>query len=311
MKIELTKETKEIVHKSIDEKINYIYKERWMNYPHAQDIINTLEDILKYEQGKTRVTSVLLVGSSHNGKTSILQRLIELHPPYDYYATNPEKLTEDFFEKYTATGIPVHYVIAPGEPSETRLYSNILNSLNAPYRESDNVAKKQYLVEYYLSLLNVTMLVIDEIHNILSGSVARQKQILNAIKNLSNTLKIPIVLAGTKDALRVISTDAQISSRFRPLYLKKWKMDQNYINLLATILSTLPLEEDSDILNPKAAQEILNISEGYIGDILGLLRHTAVYALRNKKKFINLNDIKNCNYSSMANTNKIIALSDI
>ena len=311
MKIKLTNETQQILDCSIEERIAFISKEKWINYPLAQNIINELEDILKYEQDKTRVTSVLLVGSSHNGKTSILERLIELHPPYDYYATNPEKLTEQFFEKYNATGIPVHYIMAPGEPKETRLYSNILHSLNAPYRESDNVAKKQYLVEYYLKLLNVNMLIIDEIHNVLSGPVARQKQVLNAIKNLSNTLKIPIVLAGTKDALRVISTDTQISSRFRPLYLKKWKMNQDYVNLLATIISTLPLKEDSDILNPKTAQEILNISEGYIGDILGLIKKAAIYALRNQKEYIDFEDIRNCKYSSSLETNKVRDLSDI
>ena len=82
--------------------------------------------------------------------------------------------------------------------------------------------------QYYLDLLNVDMLIIDEIHNILSGSIAKQKQVLNAIKNLSNHLKIPIVLSGTKDALRAVSTDTQISSRFRPIYLKKWKMDKEF-----------------------------------------------------------------------------------
>lgn len=306
--IELTQETTAMLDKNLDDKIAYIAKENWINYPLAQSILKQLEDILTYEQGKDRVTSILLVGSSNNGKTSLLQRFTELHPPYDLFKTNPKKLTKEFFEKYHATGIPVKYIIAPSEPSETRLYSTILNSVNAPFRESDNTAKKQYLVEYYLEMLNINMLVIDEIHNILSGSVAKQKQMLNAIKNLSNNLKIPIILSGTKDALRTISTDTQISSRFRPVYLTKWKMDKDYVALLATILTTLPLKKESDILNPKTAQEILNISEGYIGDIVALLKKAAIYALQTNKEKITINEIRECGYISMDNVKKSISL---
>jgi len=309
--IELTQDTKAMLDKSLDEKIAYITKENWINYPLAQNILNQLEDIITYEQGKDRVTSILLVGSSNNGKTSLLKRFAELHPPYDLFKTNPEKLTKEFFEKYHATGIPVKYIIAPSEPSETRLYSTILDSINAPFKDSDNTAKKQYLVEYYLEMLNVNMLVIDEIHNILSGSVAKQKQMLNAIKNMSNNLKIPIILSGTKDALRAISTDTQISSRFRPVYLTKWRMDKDYVALLATILATLPLKKESDILNSKTAQEILNISEGYIGDIVSLLKKAAIYALQNSKEKITINEIKECGYMSMDNVKKSINLQDI
>jgi Bacterial TniB protein len=47
------------------------------------------------------------------------------------------------------------------------------------------------------------MLMIDEIHNIISGSVSRQRQFLNVLKYLSNDLQIPLVTFGTQDALRV------------------------------------------------------------------------------------------------------------
>ena len=62
--------------------------------------------------------------------------------------------------------------------------------------------------------LSVRMLVLDEIHNILVGSTLKQKQFLNTLKFLSNELQIPIVAAGTKDALQVTRTDDQIANRF-------------------------------------------------------------------------------------------------
>ncbi len=233
------------------------------------------------------------------------------NPSYDYYSENSDKFTKEFFDNYSAIGIPALSILAPNEPNESRLYSNILNKIFAPFNERDSVARKQYLVEYYLDLLNVDMLIIDEIHNILSGSIAKQKQVLNAIKNLSNHLKIPIVLSGTKDALRAVSTDTQISSRFRPIYLRKWKMDKEFVSLLATFIKTLPLKKESIVLTSNTAMEILEISDGNIGDIVGLLKKAAIYAIESESERITLKEIRECGYISMSNVNKIVELSDI
>ena len=307
----LTNEAQEIINKTNEERITYISEDRWIHYPQAEEIIQTLESIKTYEKNKTRVTSILLVGSSNNGKTSLLEEFVRRNPSYDYYSENSDKLTKDFFDNYNAIGIPILSILAPNEPNESRLYSNILNKIFAPFNERDSVARKQYLVEYYLNLLNVDMLIIDEIHNILSGSIAKQKQVLNAIKNLSNQLKIPIVLSGTKDALRAVSTDTQISSRFRPIYLKKWKMDKEFVSLLATFLKTLPLKKESTILTVNTSMEILEISDGNIGDIVGLLKRAAIYAIKSQSERITLKEIKECGYISMSNVNKIVELSDI
>lgn len=313
MLVELSDEAQMLLNKSDEERIDYISRETWVDYPVAENILNKMERLIRYEKNKSRITSILLVGSSNNGKTSLLERFEELHPPYDYNVEGgrPDWVKDDFFDNHSGIGRPVLYIVAPPEPNESRLYTNILNEINAPYKERDPLSKKQYLVEYYLKIFNVEMLIIDEIHGILSGSTARQKQIMNAIKNLSNTLQIPIVLSGIKDALRTINTDTQLSSRFRPEYLPKWKMGPEYVNLLATIVSLMPLKKTSTILNPEAASVILNISEGYIGDIFGLVKEAAIYAILSGSEKITLKEIEECNYLSLQEANKNTELSDI
>lgn len=302
-KIILTMEAESFLNETNEERIKYITKKRWINYPKAQDIFNILEDLKKYEKDKSRISSILLVGASTNGKTSLLEEFINKYPPYDNYVKNHQNITEEFLNEYYAMGVPVFYVVAPTEPSETRLYSQILHILGAPFNEGMSISKKQYLVEYYLKILHVEMLIIDEIHNVLSGSVTKQKQIMNAIKNLSNTLKIPIVLSGIKDALRAISTDSQIMSRFRPVFLTKWKMDKEYVSLISTFIASFPLKQES-IITQDLAQEILNISQGYIGDIADLLKESAIYAIKTKSEKITLIEIKNCGFRSMDQAEK-------
>jgi len=313
MFVELSDEAKEYLEKTDAERLEYISRETWVDYPIAENILNRMGQLIKYEKNKSRITSILLVGSSNNGKTSLLERFGELHPPYDYNVEGgrPDWVKDDFFDDHSGIGRPVLYIVAPPEPNESRLYTNILNMINAPYRERDPLSRKQYLVEYYLKIFNVEMLIIDEIHGILSGSTARQKQVMNAIKNLSNMLQIPIVLSGTKDALRTISTDMQISSRFRPEYLPKWKMGPEYVNLLATIVSMMPLHKTSTILNPESASIILEMSEGYIGEIFGLMKEAASYAIRSGSEKITLKEIQECDYLTLKESNKKTDLKNI
>ena len=313
MGIELTPETIKMLGSSSEERIRYINQEYWIDYPIAENILKKMEDIYNFGYGKTRHISILLVGSSNNGKTSLLKQFLEKHPPYDYNIENaqPEWITDDFFDKYSGIGRPVLYIISPTEPSESRLYSIILEQLNIPYKTRDSLDVKAKLVEYYLKALNVRVLVIDEIHNILNGSPSRQKQIMSAIRDLSSKLTMPVILAGVKEALRAVNTEDQISSRYRPEYLTKWKMDQDYINLLATTLSKLPLKKESTILNTNDAQEILELCNGYIGEIVNLIKAAAVYAIATGSERITIKEIKACGFNTLQNIHKTMNLKDI
>ncbi len=313
MSANMTTETKEILYSSDEERIEYIMKEYWIDYPVAQNILDKMEDIFKYGYGQTRYISALLVGSSNNGKTSLLKQFIKKHPPYDYNieGERPDWITDEFFDKYTGIGRPVIYIISPTEPSETRLYSIILEQLNVPYKARDTLDSKSKLVEYYLKALNVRVLIIDEIHNILNGSPAKQRQIMSAIRDLSSTLMMPVILSGVKDALRAVSTEDQISSRYRPEYLIKWKMDKDYVSLLATIVGKLPLKKQSTIVNKNDASEILEICNGYIGEIVNLIKAAAIYAIKNGSERVTIKEIKECGFNTLQNVHKTMNLKDI
>lgn len=313
MNIELTEETKKILDSSDEERIKYINKEYWIDYPIAQNILDKMEDIYNFGYGKTRYISILLVGGSNNGKTSLLKQFLEKHPPYDYNidGEQPDWVTDEFFDKYTGIGRPVLYIISPTEPSESRLYSIILEQLNIPYKTRDSLDVKAKLVEYYLKALNVRVLIIDEIHNILNGSPARQKQTMSAIRDLSSKLAMPVILAGVKEALRAVNTEDQISSRYRPEYLTKWKMDKDYISLLATTISKLPLKKRSTIINKEDAQEILELCNGYIGEIVNLIKAAAVYAIKTGSERVTIKEIKECGFNTLQNIHKTMNLKDI
>jgi len=298
MNIQIAQQYRYLLECTNDERIGFLFQFRWFDYPQAKLILDKLEELFKYGKKFPRITSILIVGEGNNGKSSIITRFKELHPDYDYNLARLANLPNDYFDTHTGAGTPILHIIAPSSPNEAQLYNNILSGLPAPYQDSNPIGKKLQLVLYYLKMMEVEMLFIDEIHNILSGSVAKQKQFLNAIKNLSNYLNIPIILAGTKAALSALNTDPQIESRFMPIYLFKWQFDDDFGSLLATFQSLLPLKNNSKLLDEEVADEILMLTDGYIGNIFELLRLAAKKAIDTGSEHITLNEIRSCDYKS-------------
>jgi len=280
----LLPEISKIVKLPDHERIAYINKEKWIGYPQAQEILQKLDDLLAYPR-KTRMPSMLIVGATNNGKTSLIKRFFSLNPPIH---------SEEWQE---TTQIPVISVQAPISPNVSDLYSEILEQFAVPYKNTDKVAKKEQLIKYYFGLCQLKMLIIDEIHNILSGPISKQKMFMNALKNLSNALQISIVLVGTKEALRATNTDEQINNRFKPVFLPKWQYNNEYLSLLASFERIIPLLHPSNLaINKEVSLKILDLSEGYIGEMVDLLALAAIEAIRSGAEKITLKELASCHF---------------
>lgn len=268
----LSKNAVEALKLSNKERIDKIKQDRWIGYPQARVILDKLEDLLYYPP-RHRMPCLLIVGDTNNGKTMIIRRFLHLHPP-------DPNIDGD------ASIVPVMIVQAPPVPDEGRFYSNILNGLFAEYRENDRPARKYSQVIRLLKAIKLRMLIIDEIHDILSGSTKKQQEFLNVLKNLSNELMIPIVCVGTRDALRALQTDQQLSNRFEPVALPTWKIDEDYLRLLASFEKVLPLKNISHLSQDHIAQKLLTMSEGFIGELSRILTKAAIKAIESKKEQI-------------------------
>jgi hypothetical protein len=111
------------------------------------------------------------------------------------------------------------------------------------------------------------VLIIDEIHHVLAGHVAKQRLFLNVLKYLGNELQIPLVGVGTMDALRALHTDPQMANRFEPVALPRWEMNREFQVLLASFERILPLQQPSRLAEPALAARLLALSEGTIGEL--------------------------------------------
>jgi len=102
--------------------------------------------------------------------------------------------------------------------------------------------------------LGVRMLIIDEIHSMLSGTFREQRIFLNALRFLANDLRLPLVCVGTPEAKQALMTDQQLADRFEARELPAWRDDTAFHQFLASFGSSLPLEPSLGPAGAGAAQ---------------------------------------------------------
>jgi len=285
--------TKEIVVSSSDrERIMSIKKFKWVGYTNAKKIHSKLEDLRDYPK-ILRMPNLLLVGDSNNGKTALLNRFVMANTSY------VDEETQELRR-------PVLMIQAPPDPDEKRFYNSILEELYAPYKQSEKIELRQQRVIHLLSKVHLKILVIDEIHHMLAGTMAKQRTFLNVLKFLANELQICLVCAGTREAFNAIQTDPQLANRFEPKILHKWHNDEEYLRLLASFERVLPLKDPSYLIEGGIASTILSKSEGLLGEISKILELSAILAIESGIEKINNNIIENIDYIPPSERKKMI-----
>lgn len=287
----LTSNIKEFTLKSTDEERILLIKQfRWIGYTKANNIFDAMIDCMNYPKGH-RMQNLLLVGDSNNGKTALLNKFCSRYEPYIDESTQKLKC-------------PVLMIQAPPEPDEKRFYNAILSKLLAPTRTSEKVENRQNRVIHLLKELEVKILIIDEIHHVLAGTVSKQRLFLNVIKYLSNELQIPLICSGTNLAFNAIQTDNQLSNRFVPKVLPRWNNDTEYLRLLKSFESILPLKKSSNLLDSAISSKLLQMSDGLIGELTKILELSSIYSIKNNLEKISLEVLDEIDYVSPQNRKK-------
>jgi hypothetical protein len=253
----------------------WLRRERWIGYPRAHQALRLLEDLLSLPV-RQRMPNLLIIGPTNNGKTMIIEKFGRDHPGGPSADSEHEVM-------------PVVRVQMPSEPDLKRFYAAIVRAVHAPPRPPREVlAKVEDCTLRLLQRIGVRMLIIDEVHNLLGGSSAQQRAFLNVLRSLGNTLRIPLVCAGTREAYLAMRSDEQLENRFEPFALPRWQADTDYASLLASFAAIFPLRYPSHLSQPPLATHILTQSEGTIGAIATFLTRAATLAIRSGQERLDL-----------------------
>lgn len=263
---------------SDEERIRLIRKRPWIGYSRATRIRDQLENLLAYPKTH-RMPNLALIAETNNGKSMLLKNFCKRHGP-------PEDPNVD------RTTLPVLMIQTPPEPDEGRLYRALLERLFATGSHREPADAMFSRLRVILRELDARMLVLDEFNNALAGNPVKQRRFLNAVRYIGNELQMPIVAAGTPEALVAIQSDPQLANRFEPAFLPKWKLDEECARFLASAEKVLCLRQPSNLVEPRFAQRLLEVSEGTVGEIMDILRRLAEHAIRTKEERITRDMLK-------------------
>ena len=185
----------------------------WIPYSRGEELLQMMQ-ILMESPPSHRPECRLIYGDSNVGKTSIA---IEFAIRMNGAPPNPNG----------GVNAPVLCVEARANASLNQFISLLLRPFRMPkvVRTLDD----KLLIAYdRLPALGVKMIIVDEIHNVLSGKHDKRKEFLAGLKTLTNELRIPMVLIGTDPARVAIQVDPQLGNRFVPVHLAGWRVNKEY-----------------------------------------------------------------------------------
>lgn len=261
-------------------RIRRIRTDRWISYARAEAALSAFDDLLSFPK-RTRMPNLLLYGPTNNGKTMIVEKFRRQHQG-----------TAAFGSGDGVASIPVLRVQMPAGPDEARFFGAILDALSCPFMLSDRgVSKRQEAAMRVMRETHVALLIIDEVHNLLSGSRLQQRRLLNLLRWLGNELQIPLIAVGTAEALHAIRSDDQLTNRFEPVLLPKWRAGKEYEQLLRTLEAILPLRKPSRLSEAPLAEKILFDAEGILGEVISIVTRAAVLAVSSGTETISVKTI--------------------
>lgn len=249
-------------------RIREIKRSVWIGYSRAQVIRAEIEALLEHPTTH-RMPNIALIADTNNGKTMLLESVFRRNNPKD--DPNAEKAI-----------LTVVKIETPPSPSEGRLYTALLEALCSAQSPREPEDSKLRRLRIILTHLETKLLILDDFFNIGAGTPTQRRKFLNALRNLSNLLRISIVIAGTAETLNILSTDPSIANRFKPVFLPRWGMERisEFAQFVATYEQYLFLKKPFSILNERDLGRLLILSEGLLGEAVGVLRLIAENAVR-------------------------------
>jgi hypothetical protein len=268
----LNEKSKIILSYTDEKRIEFINYDFWIGYENAVSILDSFEELFNKPRVE-RMQSILLLGSTNNGKTDILKR---------FYNSHKARLEED-----SNVNRPVIKLIAPTQGNLSEFYNDILDQTMVPFRKSNRIEYRKKIAIETLKKLKTKILIIDEVHNLIKDlSALKQRLALSELRFITNAANVSLICAGIKEVHNAFKSDSQLINRFELEILKDWRNDDDLSRLLASFERILPLKNSSNLSEDKIQSKIYEMSEGLLGEVAKILKRVAVESISDKTETI-------------------------
>ena len=232
-------------------------------FPHVKTTLAELERLCSYDCADEEAEHLLIIGESGVGKSTLLRRFRDLHPP----------VARDEY-----TEVPVLYVALDSACSIKKLARSLLLELGSKYWDKGDESQLTYQLICLLRGCKVRLVILDEVNHLVDrGGEKTHHNIADWIKRLSDATHLPFVLAGIPRAERLLDTNDQLRSRFRqvisiqPFSMEDKSHENEFRSVLLSFQKLLDGIRSVDLSHPTVARSIVFATGGRLREIRKLL----------------------------------------
>lgn len=182
---------------------------------------------------------------------------------------------------------------ASGAKSMREIYGRVLQALDGPVGRSMHTPDRELAVIRLFRALKVRALIVDEVQSIAEGNEKEQRRVLDGIKYLMNTTRIPLVCLGAPESERALVTDRHLAQRLPRFWLKPWQVNQDFLDFLTAVQTALPLRKPSELRDEAVLKFLIEATEGSLRRIMEIITNAAVQAILSGSERLTLDGLRN------------------
>lgn len=242
-------------------------------YPRYDALLEKIEEHHQLSLNSVQPDGLFLYGETGLGKSTILKEYESKYPRQDIDGN---------------TKIPVLYLTVPVGATPKSVASKILLKMGDPNYDRGTENNMTARILAFVEKCEVEMIIIDEFQHLIDSE---SKNVLNKasnwVKNLTNDIKIPILVCGMPESKNVFAFNEQLDRRFcqkqslQPFLFQSREDKLEFRAFLNGIDKQLPFPEQSYIADPILAQKMFYATNGNPFYIKKILEQATVFALKN------------------------------
>jgi len=177
---------------------------------------------------RTRTTGLLITGEVGSGKTTLAKLVKRTYP-----------VAAESHEE------PVVMIALTGARHMRTVYGRILEALHGPVKANHHTSDREMAALRLLRAVRCRGLIVDEVQDVLAGSMNEQRRTLDGLKFIMNEVQLPIIATGTPAAAEAFRSDTHLEKRFDKLTLPTWTVGSELASLLNSVSRIIPLRRRS------------------------------------------------------------------
>lgn len=177
---------------------------------------------------------------------------------------------------------------AGGARNMRDIYGRVIHALDGPVSKSTHTPDRQNTVLRLFRAMHIRGLVVDEIQDLKRSTQREHEQVLTSLKTIMNEGKVALICLGTPESDQALRMDKHLEARLRPFRFPQWQADQDLVNLLGLLETSLPLRKSSELRNEHVLRYLVEVSKGSLRAIMARITCAGARAILNGEERLDL-----------------------